>query len=128
MISTVMVAVLAAANREIGLPPVREKLSRNAQDWHGENSAQFTPRRDNQIEHSDHGQGHHGRLPGNRAAQLSPARLLRVSLAGNLTAAEPTTLPANHRSSRRVFLLEGVTQPENIAAIDSLFSKSGRSF
>ncbi|MHB8861113.1 MAG: LptF/LptG family permease, partial [Pirellulaceae bacterium] len=41
--ATIIVAVLAAANREIGLPRVRDKLSRNAQDWLGENTTPLTP-------------------------------------------------------------------------------------
>jgi len=47
LIAAVMViSLLAAANRELGLPQVREKLVRNAQDWMGESAQKVTPQHD----------------------------------------------------------------------------------
>jgi lipopolysaccharide export system permease protein len=121
VIATIVVAVLAAANREIGLPRFRDKLSRNAQDWLGEKSAQFTPRRDNRSNILITGKAAIAarreieqpsfRLPGACASfgrQLVAARARCVS--------ETTDHPQG-------FLLEEVTQPENIAAIESQFDE-----
>jgi lipopolysaccharide export system permease protein len=119
VISTIVVAVLAAANREIGLPRFRDKLSRNAQDWLGEKSAQFTPRRDNRSNILITGKAAIAarqeieqpsfRLPG------SCASFGRQLMAARARCVEAT---ADHPQG---FLLEEVAQPENIAAIDSLF-------
>ena len=38
--------MLAAVNREVLLPKVRDKLSRNAQDWLGESAKRLDPRYD----------------------------------------------------------------------------------
>ncbi len=46
ILATVGVALLAAANREFGLPQVKSKLSRNAQDWLGENAKRMTTEHD----------------------------------------------------------------------------------
>jgi len=44
--AVVGISLLAAANRELGLPQVREKLVRNAQDWTGETAKKVTPQHD----------------------------------------------------------------------------------
>jgi len=44
--AAIAVALLAAANREWGLPAVRDKLSRNAQDWLGDSAQTLNPRYD----------------------------------------------------------------------------------
>ena len=44
------VAVLAAANRELVLPQVRDRLVRNAQDWQGQNAQPVQPTTDNRTE------------------------------------------------------------------------------
>lgn len=46
LVASCTVALLGAANREFGLPRVRDKLARNAQDWMGERSKKCTPRYD----------------------------------------------------------------------------------
>ena len=46
VVATVFIAGLAAANRELYLPTVRDKLTRNAQDWTGTNARKVTPRYD----------------------------------------------------------------------------------
>lgn len=45
-LASCLVALLGAANREFGLPRVRDKLARNAQDWLGERQKKCTPRYD----------------------------------------------------------------------------------
>src|SRR4051794_11300346 len=44
--ASIAVALVGAANREFGLPQVRDSLSRNAQDWLGETGRKCTPRYD----------------------------------------------------------------------------------
>ncbi len=44
--ASIVVAILGIVNREVGLPRVRESLSRNAQDWLGEGPKRCTPRYD----------------------------------------------------------------------------------
>ena len=44
--ASIFIAMLAVANRELGLPKVRDALSRNAQDWLGETGRKCTPRYD----------------------------------------------------------------------------------
>jgi lipopolysaccharide export system permease protein len=46
LLASVLVAVLGAANRELGLPQVRSSLTKNAQDWLGEEARKCTPRYD----------------------------------------------------------------------------------
>ncbi|MGM0489498.1 MAG: LptF/LptG family permease [Planctomycetota bacterium] len=48
--ATTIVALLASVNREIGLPQVRDKLRRNAQNWLGENAERMTAQRDQQTQ------------------------------------------------------------------------------
>ena len=50
LISAIAVAGLGIANRELGLPAVRERLARNAQDWLGDQSRKCTPRYDIQTD------------------------------------------------------------------------------
>lgn len=118
VISTIVVAVLAAANREIGLPRFRDKLSRNAQDWLGEKSTQFTPRRDNQSNILITGKA---AIAARRELEQPSFRLpgTCASFGRQLMAARARCLEetADHPPG---FLLEEVTQPENIAAINSL--------
>jgi len=45
-----VVALAAMVNREVVLPRFRDKLSRNAQNWKGENAKQLQPRYDNQTD------------------------------------------------------------------------------
>ncbi|MFT5527163.1 MAG: lipopolysaccharide export system permease protein [Pirellulaceae bacterium] len=44
------VTILAAVNREVGIPQVRDKLTRSAQNWAGTNGTTFEPRFDNMTD------------------------------------------------------------------------------
>ncbi|MFV1966834.1 MAG: LptF/LptG family permease [Pirellulaceae bacterium] len=46
--AAIVVSVLAAVNREVVIPSLRHKLTRNAQDWNGDNARRVKPLRDNQ--------------------------------------------------------------------------------
>ena len=50
ILSAAVISGLGAANRELLIPRLRERLSRNAQDWRGENARRVEPVRDNQNE------------------------------------------------------------------------------
>jgi hypothetical protein len=48
--ASVLVALLGILNREFGLPSIRDSLTRNAQDWLGEDARKCTPRYDLRTE------------------------------------------------------------------------------
>lgn len=50
IVASAVVATLGVLNRELGLPRVRDSLSRNAQDWLGEKGRKCTPRYDIQTD------------------------------------------------------------------------------
>ena len=110
--AAIFVAILGAVNREIGLPRVRDKLTRNAQDWLGENAKRLTAKRDHRTNVLLGGKETIAadreivqpifRLPG----ELAP-------LGRQLVATKATYYPASqdHPSG---YLLSGVTQPDDI--------------
>lgn len=50
LVAAVLISIAAAANREMVLPSVRERLARNAQDWTGETGKQVQPVTDNRTD------------------------------------------------------------------------------
>jgi lipopolysaccharide export system permease protein len=112
------VSALAVANRELVLPSVRDRLSRNAQDWLGEKSRPLSPRYDNKTNISLG-----GRATVARTRQIeNPNFLLPRGLdeyGRNLTALAAFYQPAE--SDRPAgYLLRGVTQPRDLAQRESL--------
>jgi lipopolysaccharide export system permease protein len=115
--ASVVVAALAAANRELGLPPVRDKLSRNAQDWRGEHTQRLTPRRDNRTRILIAGRA---TLAAQRQV-VQPSFRLPATFAAfgrQLVARDATYEPAGPEHPGG-YLLNGVTQPANIAQLPS---------
>ncbi len=119
LIAAVILATVAAANREFVLPRMRDQLSRNAQDWLGQTAKRLDPRYDYQT----------GILLGG-AATLAAHREIRqpsFRLPGNLarfgrqlTAKTAFYLPpAQDRPGG--YLLDDVIQPEQVATIPSSF-------
>ena len=117
IVATMFVALLAAANREFGLPSVKDKLSRNAQDWLGENAKQMTAKRDHRTQI----------LLGGKETIAAEQKIIQpifrmprtpgplLSTFGKqLVAATATYLPASdtHPSG---YLLDNVNQPDNLA-------------
>jgi lipopolysaccharide export system permease protein len=115
--ATVIVALLAAANREVGLPQVRDKLSRNAQDWLGDSAKRLTPRRDNQTQILITGKA---TVAAHRQINQPSFRLPNslVEFGRQLVARQATYQPATDQHAGG-YLLEGVTQPANLAEIPS---------
>ena len=117
IIATAVVALAAAANREVTLPRVRDKLSRNAQDWLGETAKRMNPRRDNQT----------NILLGGKATLAAHQQIVQPSFrlpsafsqfGRQLAARQGTYLPPTPDRPGG-YLLEGVTQPDNVSALDT---------
>jgi lipopolysaccharide export system permease protein len=112
-----LVAMIAAVNREIALPQVRDKLSRNAQDWQGEAAKRLNPRRDHRTQI----------LIGGKATMAAGQRIIQPAFrlpyalsrfGRQLTATQATySPPTGDRPGG--YLLEGVTQPSRLSEIDS---------
>ena len=49
VVAVAIISLLAAANRELVIPTIREQLSLNAQDFDGQSAKKFDPRRDNRT-------------------------------------------------------------------------------
>ena len=117
LVASCVVALLGAVNREFGLPQVREKLARNAQDWLGERSKKCTPRYDPRTDVLISGKATFA----NERRIQQPIFRLPPELAawGRQIAAEnayqeraTATRPAGYR-------LQGVKQPANLAQLKS---------
>ncbi len=120
---TIIVALLAAVNREVTLPRVRNKLTRNAQDWLGDKAGRLNPRRDNQT----------NILLGGRATVAARRQITQPSfrlprgypefgrqlVASVATYCDPTP---EHPAG---YLLENVTQPEDLRQIESRYQEVG---
>lgn len=114
--ASIFVALLAVANREIGLPKVRDSLSKNAQDWLGETGRKCTPKYDR----SDiliSGQSTFA----NQKRLSAPLFRLPPELATwgrQISAENALYLPADD-SRPAGFLLHGVKQPANLGQLAS---------
>ena len=111
------VASLGAANREFGLPLVRDKLTRNAQDWQGNRSRKCTPRYDLRTEVLISGQG---TFADQRRIDQPQFRLPPEMAAWGrqIAAAEAFQQPATAERPAG-YLLKKVTQPANLAGLPS---------
>jgi lipopolysaccharide export system permease protein len=119
IVAAAAVSLLAVVNRELVIPTVRHKLTRNAQDWRGENAQRVEPVRDYQSQVLIN-----GRFAYAREQRIeSPNFLLDRELAGfgqQLVAANAYRCPA--RGDRPAgYLLDGVQSPEDPAACSSLY-------
>jgi lipopolysaccharide export system permease protein len=112
LVAVAVVSVLAALNREFLIPRYQDKLSRNAQDWMGENARPVHPRYD--VETDIYIGGMH--TFANESRIEKPNFLLppRLSEFGSRLIAENAYYrrPAPERPGG--YLLCGVTQPEDL--------------
>ncbi len=114
--ASIFVALLAAANREVGLPKVRDALSKNAQDWLGDTGRKCTPKYDR----SDiliSGQSTFA----NQKRLASPLFKLPPELSAwgrQIEADNAHYLPAEG-SRPAGYLLHGVKQPANLGQLPS---------
>jgi lipopolysaccharide export system permease protein len=118
MAAACIVALLGAANREFGLPRVRDKLARNAQDWMGERSKKCTPRYDPRTDVLISGKA---TFANERRIQQPIFRLPpELSAAwGRQIAAENAYQQRATASRPAGYLLRGVKQPTNLPKLKS---------
>ena len=117
VLATAVVAAFAAANREFGLPRVRDKLSRNAQNWLGKTAERMTAQRD----YSTH------ILLGGRETIAADKKIIQPVF--RLLDSPPgfgRQLVADQASYRQAsndhpsgYLLDGVSQPKDVSEIPS---------
>ncbi len=117
IIATACIALLAAANREFGLPKVRDKLSRNAQDWLGENAKRMTAKRDHRTDI----------LIGGKETIAAEEKIVQPifgmpsSLAnfGRQLVAATATYSLASSTHPNGYLMDGVSQPDNLSELPS---------
>jgi len=118
LVFSAAVAILAATNREVVLPRIREAFARNAQDLRGEFVAPFEPRYDNRTEILFRGRG--AQAAGSRID--SPSLLMPPQLGGygpQITAAEAFWRPAADGRPAG-YLLRNVREPADIDRLPAL--------
>jgi lipopolysaccharide export system permease protein len=112
------VSLLAAANRELLLPRIRQAFARNAQDLRGETAHPFEPRYDQRTEILFRGRG--AKTAG--CCIEAPSLLMPPQLSDygpQITAAEAVWLPAAGTRPAG-YLLNGVTEPADIDGLPAL--------
>lgn len=113
-----VVASLGVLNREAGLPSVRDRLSRNAQDWLGETGRKCTPRYDIRSEIQIAGRATYAkekRLAAPTIRDLPP----EFAAWGRQIAAEDAFYLAAEGDRPAGYLLRNVTQPANLGELPS---------
>ncbi len=116
--AAVVVALIAAANREFVIPTVRDKLVRNAQDWLGNTAHKVDPVTDNRTDI----------LIGGRASIAAEQRIQDPTFTlhrqqgefGRKLVAENAFYHSPTTDRPGGYLLEGVSQPGNHAEIASV--------
>jgi lipopolysaccharide export system permease protein len=117
LVASFVVALLGAVNREVGLPKVRERLSRNAQDWLGERGRKCTPKYDIRTDILIAGQA----TVANEKRISEPLFRLPPELAAwgrQIAAANAYYQPATAEHPAG-YWLRGVRQPANLAELPS---------
>ena len=112
------VSLVAAANRELLLPRIRQAFARNAQDLRGETAHPFEPRYDQRTEILFRGRG--AKTAG--CCIEAPSLLMPPQLGDygpQITAAEAVWLPAAGPRPAG-YLLSGVTEPADIDGLPPL--------
>ncbi|MCE9630623.1 MAG: LptF/LptG family permease [Planctomycetia bacterium] len=120
IVFSAVVALVAAANRELVLPRIREAFARNAQDLQGRLVQPFEPRYDNRTEILFRGRG--GQAAGRRIDQPSLLMPPQLGTYGSqITAAEAFWQPADGNRPAG-YLLKGVREPADIDGLPALES------
>lgn len=119
ILATILVAGLAAANRELWLPQVRSQLARNAQDWRGEKSKgctpQFDPRSDVLLD-GKKAIGKERRIEEPKFKLVSP----ELNAWGRQITADSAWYMPYENGRPAGYLMTGVKQPVNLANLNSL--------
>lgn len=116
--ASVLVALSGAANREFGLPRVRDSLSKNAQDWLGETGRKCTPRYDIRSDILIAGQ----KTYANQKRLAQPLFQLPPELAawGRQIAAENAFYLAASKHHPSGYLLRGMERPADLTQLHSV--------
>jgi lipopolysaccharide export system permease protein len=119
ILATILVAGLAATNRELWLPQVRSQLARNAQDWRGERMKNCTPQFDPR---SDVLLGGKRTIGKERRIEEPQFKLVSPELAvwGRQITAESAWYMPFENGRPAGYLMTGVKQPTNLANLNSL--------
>lgn len=119
ILATILVAGIAAANREFWLPQVRSQLARNAQDWRGEKlkgcTPQFDPRSDVLLD-GKKAIGKERRIQEPNFKLVSP----ELNAWGRQIAAESAWYLPYENGRPAGYLMTGVKLPANLANLNSL--------
>jgi lipopolysaccharide export system permease protein len=114
IIAVVLVALLAAANREFLLPQIRDRLVRNAQDWMGQSAQPVQPTTDNRTEILLGGKAVF--VGQNRIEQPNFQLYERHGEFGRYLQAENAFYRTAENDRPAGYLLDEVTDPKNPAA------------
>jgi len=117
LIASLVVALLGAANREFGLPRVRDALSLNAQNWRGEIGRKCTPKYDIRTDILVSGQYTFA----NQKRLANPLFSLPDDFVawGRRVSADNAYYQLATAEHPAGYLLEGVKQPANLAQLGS---------
>ncbi len=124
VVATVMIAGLAAVNREFYLPQVRDKLTRNAQDWTGTTARKVTPRYD--LRSDILLSGKHSYALDKRIEEPNFRLPPELSAWGRQITADNALYQAAGGDRPAGYLLTGVKLPANLPQLDSLEVEGAR--
>lgn len=118
LVASLLVAGLGAANREVGLPKVRQALATNAQDWLGEKGRKCIPRYDIRTDILITGQATFA----NERRIAAPLFRLPTEFAswGRQVTAESALYRPATADHPAGFLLRKVSQPANLGELDNI--------
>ncbi|MGE0606226.1 MAG: LptF/LptG family permease [Pirellulales bacterium] len=124
VLASMFVALLAAANRELGIPSMRDGLSKNAKDLAGDNATEVKPRYDNESDILLRGK----EAFGNEQRISVPSFLLPPDMARfskQIVADNAFYLKANEKHPNG-YLLRGVQRPKNLMEAPSVVRHNKR--
>jgi lipopolysaccharide export system permease protein len=123
LLGSVFVSLLAGVNRELGIPPCRKNLVRNAQDWDGAMERSLHPRYDNRTDILIDGSS--AVAAERKIRQPIIRRQPALGNFGTQLSAETAWYRDAEGDRPAGYLLDGVTQPAKLPEIPN-FSLDGR--
>jgi lipopolysaccharide export system permease protein len=120
---TFAISLLAAVNREVFIPPFRDRLMRDLQDWDGRAEKRFDPRYDNRTDILIN--GHHSLAAEQCIVQPTFRRQPDMGQFGSQLAAERAYYRPAGNDRPGGYWLAGVQMPKNLREVAS-FSLEGK--
>ncbi len=120
---TFAISLLAAVNREVFIPPFRDRLMRDLQDWDGRAEKRFDPRYDNRTDILIN--GHHSLAAEQCIVQPTFRRQPDMGQFGSQLAAERAYYRPAGNDRPGGYWLAGVQMPKNLRELAS-FSLEGK--